>query len=385
MRPSLNLAVVAAVGGIIAQPAFVSGFLALAGRNDSSRRGDGFRRNHAIHQVFQRSPTATYATAVSSVLSSSTIPSNLKLLILPGFGNDAVDYLMNGSLVDSLQEQGWPQERIDVLRVARPDWLQVFWRGALDLKFWTGNADPTRAAFRWYLERISTQIQELCQDDADCRVVLVGHSAGGWLGRAALGFGSRTARDDDADSEPLGPAINLDRVVGLVSLGAPHLPPPPAVMDMTRGALRITNEEFPGAYHKSNDDIFYVTAIGLSIQGEEQQRTSLLEPTSVKGFAYNSYEAVCGNGTAIGDGVVPYSAAHLDGAVQLDLMGVLHSINAPDNWYGSSQVIERWHGPMLQELKVSKKLTNSNKNFSINGTNKMIEAISNAFGQFKIS
>ena len=129
-------------------------------------------------------------------------------------------------------------------------------------------------------------------------------------------------------------------------------------MDMTRGALRITNERFPGAYH--DDDLFYLTAIGLSVQGKEQQRSSPLEPTSVEGFAFNSYEAVCGDGTAMGDGVVPFAAAHLEGAVQLDLEGVKHSINAPDNWYGSSNIIQQWHDPMLKEIKKRKRGRNNN-------------------------
>jgi hypothetical protein len=109
----------------------------------------------------------------------------------------------------------------------------------------------------------------------------------------------------------------LSKVAGIVTLGAPHLPPPPGVMDMTRGALRITNERFPGAYHAPN--MFYVTAIGLAVTGKKQERTSPLEPTSVSGFAFNSYEAVCGDGTAIGDGVVPLCAGHLKDALQVSL------------------------------------------------------------------
>lgn len=63
--------------------------------------------------------------------------------------------------------------------------------------------------------------------------------------------------------------------------------------------------------------MFYVTAIGNAVKGKEQKRKSFLEPTSVDGFAFNSYEAVCGDGNAIGDGVVPIGAAHLDGATQV--------------------------------------------------------------------
>jgi hypothetical protein len=316
---------------------------------------------------------------------------HIRLLILPGFGNDSNDYTMPGSLVDSLTERGWSNDQIAVLPVTRTDWLQVFWKGVVDVKFWTGQADPTRGAFSWYLERISQQIESLIMrtskddddDDEAGGVILIGHSAGGWLGRAALGFGSSSSNLSSIVT-PSGPPINLDHVLGLVSLGAPHLPPPPGVMDMTRGALRITNEFFPGAYHKPNDGLFYITAIGLSVRGEQQQRSSPLEPTSVTGFAYSSYEAVCGDGTVLGDGVVPYCAAHLDDALQLDLEGVLHSINAPDNWYGSSSVIDQWHDPMLQELQKSLKRKKGNGDQRQGQeVNTIMDAFANGMGIFK--
>jgi hypothetical protein len=118
-------------------------------------------------------------------------------------------------------------------------------------------------------------------------------------------------------------------------------------MDMTRGALRITHERFPGTHHSN---LFYITAIGLSVQGEKQERKSPLEPTTRKGFAFNSYQSVCGDGTTVGDGVVPQCSGHLDGAIQLDLEGVLHSMNTPDDWYGSTGIIDSWHGPMMERL-----------------------------------
>jgi hypothetical protein len=119
----------------------------------------------------------------------------------------------------------------------------------------------------------------------------------------------------------------LDKVAGLVTLGAPHLPPPPQVMDMTRGALRWTHGNFPHAHHA--DDLFYITVIGDAIAGVLQERKWPWEPTSISGFAYNAYEAVCGDGTTRGDGVVPICAAHLDDAIQINLPGIFHSINAP--------------------------------------------------------
>jgi pimeloyl-ACP methyl ester carboxylesterase len=254
---------------------------------------------------------AFFFNAQSSSSSQIKIPAHVKLLILPGFGNDSVDYTMDRSLVSSLEERGWKPEQIRVLPVQRSDWLQVFLRGALDWQFWTATAAPTRPAFAWYLERISEQIAELCENNDGDKVILVGHSAGGWLGRAAIGFGSK---EDNENPPPPALRIDLSKVAGLVTLGAPNLPPPPGVMDMTRGALKITNELFPGAYHAPS--LFYVTAMGLSVTGKKQERTSSpSERTS--GFAYNSYEAVCGDGATIGDGVVPLCAGHLEDALQV--------------------------------------------------------------------
>lgn len=44
----------------------------------------------------------------------------------------------------------------------------------------------------------------------------------------------------------------------------------------------------------------------------------------------------------MGDGVVPLESAHLEGARQITLDGVFHSINAPTAWYGSEGVVDAW-------------------------------------------
>lgn len=112
--------------------------------------------------------------------------------------------------------------------------------------------------------------------------------------------------------------IALKHIAGLVSLGTPHKPPPATVMDMTRGALRITDELFPGAFH-STDGLFYVTIVGNAVEGKEQTKSSRFQTRTLSEVAYISYEAVCGKGTTIGDGVVPIDSAHLHGAIQVCL------------------------------------------------------------------
>jgi hypothetical protein len=303
------------------------------------------------------------------------IPKNVQLLILPGFGNAANDYHLpygssfaptipttttpstttattnnsnnitntspfhSGSLVQSLIRRGWDPTDIVVLPMERIDWLQVFVYGCFDVQFWQGTAPPTNPAFVWYLDRIRTTLQQMRSSSSsrssrhtnsssipdDNQVVLIGHSAGGWLGRAALGY---ICQQEQASSL-------YPNICGVVTLGAPHLPPPSSddddehadgdvgtAMDMTRGALRYTHEQYPGAYqHYSYCDngsaslprgnattmatspyIFYITVCGQSVRGIKAKGTNLFEPTTMAGFAYNSYKAVCGNGNTMGDG-----------------------------------------------------------------------------------
>lgn len=335
----------------------------------ASKPADGSRRTTVTSSSSSSRLAAAAAAATNS--NNSKIPSNVRLLILPGFGNESEDYYLPqapvGSLVGSLQKRGWSLDQIRVLPLQRLDWLQVFRKGALDVQFWLAQAPPTRPAFRWYLDRIATCIEELTTTPAangdeaeDISVVIIAHSAGGWLARAALGFGNAAEKKDDATTIP------LDRVLGMVTLGAPHLPPPPTVMDMTRGALRITHEEFPGAYHAK--DLFYITAIGNAVRGVKRENDAAAATASLSSsvasvaneneaaaklarFAFNSYEAVCGQGDAVGDGVVPVSAGHLDGALQLDLEGIYHSIGTPEKWYGSDSVLDDWHNDMLGEIQ----------------------------------
>lgn len=283
----------------------------------------------------------------------ATVPENARILVLPGFGNDSADYFLegarHGSLMQSLRKRGWSAEQIRVLPVSRADWLQVFWRGLFDVRFWEGRSDPTRPAYRWYLARAAEAIRDLAGDggSGSSRVVLLCHSAGGWLGRAVCGFGSAGATTAAGEE---GGAVDLDSVLGIVTLGSPHLPPPPTVMDMTRGALRITNEQFPGSFHSS---LFYITVAGSAVKGVEQNRRSPLERTTEEGYAYRSYAIVCGDGESAGDGVVPLCSAHLDGATQLTLDNVYHSINKPDRWYGSDSVVDWWHGEMLHAIRLA--------------------------------
>lgn len=52
---------------------------------------------------------------------------------------------------------------------------------------------------------------------------------------------------------------------------------------------------------------------------------------------------------------MPLVYAHLEGAEQVTLDGVFHSVDKPDDWYGSEAVVDRWLGTVAQELRTSGK------------------------------
>jgi pimeloyl-ACP methyl ester carboxylesterase len=164
-------------------------------------------------------------------------------VILPGFGNDQVDYVTpNGlpeevGLVAALERRGI--SAVSVVPIQRTDWLNVA-RGLTDLGFVAGNAQPEGPAFSWYVakakatvERAVAAREKSAEASSDARVVLVGHSAGGWLARALCAVaGDEWVRQN---------------IRGVVTLGAPHTSPPPEVADQTRGTIPAVNKRAPGA------------------------------------------------------------------------------------------------------------------------------------------
>jgi len=242
---------------------------------------------------------------------------------------------------------------VTVVPIQRTDWLQVL-RGVLDWRFLRGEAQPDGPAFSWYLRAAKASVEQavaqrqqalqatsglfgsMLPTSSDARVVLVGHSAGGWLARALC----------------LDEVWARQHVRAIVSLGAPHLGPPPDVADQTRGTVANLNVQAPGAFlrgaassggmNAAPSSLVYVTVASGRIVGD-----AAAPPGSAARTAYNSYQMVCGEGDVQGDGIVPLSSAHLDGATQLTL-DCFHSLAEPgtarptDEWYAAEPVIDQW-------------------------------------------
>ena len=158
--------------------------------------------------------------------------------------------------------------------------------------------------------------------------------------------------------------IDIDTLLGIVTLGSPNLPSPNHEFDFTGGALRDVNNRFPGAYFK--DRLFYITAAGIAVTGNSygnalSSQSSKLSgaaaaftvPARIKKLAYHSYKSVSGKGVASGDGIIPVSVAHLEGALQINLDKVFHAaeLSVAGSWYGSDGIVDQWHSCILTLLE----------------------------------
>lgn len=302
------------------------------------------------------------------VSTSATAPGiDTPVVLCPGFGNDRIDYVeplqqpADVGLVSVLQRRGF--SNVHIVPVARGDWVRVA-GGLLDVPaFYTNTALPTGRGYGWYIQRLKDTVNEAYEASGGQRVLLLGHSAGGWLARAAMANGLWDLEGD---------VRTADRICCLTTIGAIHQPPVDCGTCVTHGALAYTDREYPGAL-LANEGIAYVSVGGDAIRGNDkvadndtrQTQADRVDATRGEGsqarVAFTSYKAVCGNGYTTGDGVVPLEWTQLPGAKHLTLDGVLHSINEAgttlptDRWYGSEGVIDRWLPTAMKEAGIGNK------------------------------
>jgi len=277
-------------------------------------------------------------------------------LILPGFGNNFRDYVNPG---ERGYEEGFQHSlhlkglsNVQVLPIKRFEWLSIL-KGLFLLSFWRCECRPSEL-FEFYFKAVQKKVRDM--ERASGRpVLLVAHSAGGWLARGIMGDGSWVDDNDVIDRIVEGEAdavATQQLIAGLITLGAPHTPPKLKSSDMTRGALSYVHKSYPGAYLSSPEfgRIGYVSVGGSVVKGNITAARG-----SIEKFAGDSYYQLTGDsnmGGEYGDGLVPLSAIHLEGALQITLPDVWHSINAPQNmWYGNVDVVDQWLPQAIEHLQ----------------------------------
>ena len=312
--------------------------------------------------------------------SNYNVKKNVPIVIVPGFGNDSFDYVAplgqpeEVGFVSCLARRGL--DNVKIVPIKRWEWVKVA-GGFTDINFYRNCALPTGNGYGWYVKRIQQTINEAYEEcGSDEKVIIMGHSAGGWLARAAMGDGTCFPTNDDDDELTV---RACDRIQCLVTLGAVHKPPKDVGSCVTRGALSYTDETYPGAFLQK-DGISYISVGGNAITGnneevettttnnddDEKKQTNKRSPEQV---AFVSYEAVASEGTLTGDGVVPLDWSMLEGSTQLRLDDVIHSINEAgttnptDRWYGAEKSIDLWLPTVLQETGLQKSADTKISNF----------------------
>jgi triacylglycerol esterase/lipase EstA (alpha/beta hydrolase family) len=225
---------------------------------------------------------------------------NLPIVILPGFLEGATAYT---KLEDSLDELGFPSITVPL---RRRDWLVTL-----------GGKSVTPI-----IEALDKTVNQALQDFNVSQVNLIGHSAGGWISRIYMGeFGYQGKKDKEPRYWKA-----YTSIANLITLGTPHISKEP----WTQWNLDFVNDNYPGAFYSS---VRYVCVAGKTIFGKRRLGTWV---------AHNSYEMTCGIGNTWGDGITPIEAAHLQGAENLVIEGVMHSPRSSGIWYGSPEVLHNW-------------------------------------------
>jgi pimeloyl-ACP methyl ester carboxylesterase len=191
-------------------------------------------------------------------------------------------------------------EPVQVVQTTTADWLSA----------------TTAAGWASILRKLHAVV-EAAASAAGARVTLVGHSAGGVLGRLYLS-------PEPFEGERF---AGLELVDHLVTLGSPH--------HNVRGATlrRFVDSTYPGSFF--SPAVRYTSVAGRAVEGRVDGG---LGPRT----AYYLYAYLRGNGACWGDGLVPVDAALLEGARRLVLDGVFHAPGWRRPWYGTPEVVTRW-------------------------------------------
>jgi pimeloyl-ACP methyl ester carboxylesterase len=215
---------------------------------------------------------------------------------------------------------GWLSSPGDYFRMARtfarPPYNRIIYITNFSRLAWGQVRDPN---FRPVLDTLAATVELALNETGADAVDLIGHSAGGRIARAYLGHVPFQGRAYDGQRH----------VARLITLGTAH----ETYEVWVKEFAGWVNQHYPGAFYKH---IEYRMVIGKSVQGRRWGN-----PEEI--LAHRSYEVSFGDGQVIGDGIIPTSCGYLEGADNLVLEGARHApYNAPNTWYGASNVIPLW-------------------------------------------
>lgn len=222
------------------------------------------------------------------------------IVIIGGFLSSSALYLrMKDRLV---ARTGQP---VSIVRIQSFDWLAAI----------------VPACWPRLLRQLGRAVHAAARDSATGKVTLVGHSAGGVLARLYLSpepFLGRSYR-------------GLDYVDHLITLGSPHY----NRRRWIYGGMMSNwvDKRQPGAFFAPQ--VRYTSVAGKLTRGDRHGSPH-------ERHTYALYRDMIGDGAVWGDGLIPVSAALLQGSRHVVLDGVGHFAGFGGPWYGAEGVILRW-------------------------------------------
>lgn len=228
---------------------------------------------------------------------------NEPIVLIGGFGSHWTDYKQPARLLANVTGR-----RVFITGINRVSWMV----GGL-------------THYSPLVDRAHNAINHALQVTGAEKVIIVGHSAGGVVGRAYLG--DQTIKPHQRSYS------GYDRVSRLYMVGSP-LKEVGNVVQQGMAATSWVARTFPGAYF-ADKGVKYLVVRGKSIEGKADGKLRERQ-------AFLNYQFITGNGAQWGDGVVPLSLSELDGAPTLTLEGIGHSPGW-DRWFFSDEdVIRSW-------------------------------------------
>lgn len=226
------------------------------------------------------------------------------IVLIGGFGSHWTDYQLGARLLANLARR-----RVFIAGITRVTWMMA---GLVD--------------YSVLVDRAHAAITHALQETGEKKVILVGHSAGGIVGRAYLG-GEKVKPHQK-------PHHGYERVSRLIMVGSPLKSAKDAPRPGMKAAAWV-DETYPGAYF--SPQVQYLNVRSRFVEGK-------LDGNAREREAYFNYRFISNLGEQWGDGVVPLALSELDGAITVEIEGVGHSPGWP-NWFFSSAGSLRawWH------------------------------------------
>ncbi len=185
------------------------------------------------------------------------------------------------------------------------------------------------------LRRAAAAVQHALHVSGAPRVMIVGHSAGGIIGRAYLG--------DRARKQHHHAWHGYSHVSHVIMVGSPLQELNGQRYRRASQAASWVARTYPDAYF-ADRGVRYGVVRSRFVFGKR-------DGTPLERMAWTNYHFISGEGEQWGDGVVPTRMSELRGAVCVELEGVAHSPTWRRWFFGDEAIIQSWWAPLMRAFE----------------------------------